>query len=396
MNDPLLHHRSQFPILERTTYLISNSLGAMPASVAGSLASYAHAWATRGVRAWAEGWWTLQSEVGDVVGRLIGAGPGEVGMHLNVTSAAASFLSALDFERPRDGILVTDMNFPSLLYLYEQQQRRGMRVVRVESADGVRIDTQAMIDAIDERTRVVALDHVLFRSAYIQDAKAITEAAHRKGALVLLDAFQSVGTVPVDVRELGVDAAVGGALKWLCGGPGACWLWVRPDLARELRPALTGWMAHPDPFAFDVGPMRFRDDAFRFLNGTPNVPGLMAARPGLELVASIGAAAIRSKSMRQTARLIELASERGFRTTAPADPAERGGTVALDVPEGKAVCQELLARDVVVDYRPKAGVRVSPHFYTSDDELEHCVSQIDEILRTRAHEKHLAGLPKYG
>ena len=396
MNDPLLQHRSKFPILERSTYLISNSLGAMPAAVSDSLASYAEAWATRGVRAWAEGWWTLQSEVGDVVGTLIGAGSGEVGMHLNVTSAAASFLSALEFSPPRDGIVVTDMNFPSLLYLYGEQRRRGMRVVQVESQDGVRIDTQAMIDAIDERTRVVALDHVLFRSAYIQDVKAITEAAHRKGALVLLDAFQSVGTVPVDVRELDVDAAVGGALKWLCGGPGACWLWVRPDLAAELKPALTGWMAHPDPFAFEVGPMRWRDDAFRFLNGTPNIPGLMAARPGIELIASIGSGAIRAKSMRQTARLIELAAERGFRTTAPASPAERGGTVAVDVPQGKAVCQELLARDVVVDYRPKAGVRISPHFYTSDDELEHCIAQMDEILRTKAHEKHLAGMPKYG
>ena len=288
------------------------------------------------------------------------------------------------------------MNFPSLLYLYEGQRRNGVRVVQVESRDGVRIDTQAVVDAIDERTRIVALDHVLFRSAYIQDAKAITEAAHRKGALVLLDAFQSAGTGPVDVAALGVDAAIGGALKWLCGGPGACWLWVRPDLARTLKPALTGWMAHPDPFAFDVGEMRFRDDSFRFLNGTPNIPGLMAARPGLQIVADIGAEAIRDKSMRQTARLIELAAARGFVTTAPANPAERGGTVAVDVPDGKAVCQELLARDIVVDYRPKAGIRISPHFYTSDEELAHCIAQIAEILQTKAHARHLAELPKYG
>ena len=142
--------------------------------------------------------------------------------------------------------------------------------------------------------------------------------------------------------------------------------------------------------------MRFRDDSFRFLNGTPNIPGLMAARPGLQIVADIGAEAIRAKSMRQTARLIELAAARGFVTTAPADPAERGGTVAVEVPDGKAVCQELLARDVVVDYRPKAGIRISPHFYTSDEELEHCIAQIDEILQTKAHARHLAELPKYG
>lgn len=396
MNDPLLRHRSQFPILDRTTYLISNSLGAMPASVRESLASYAETWATRGVRAWAEGWWTLPKDVGDVIARLIGAGPDEVSMHLNVTSAAASFMSALDFTPQRDTILVTDMNFPSLMYLYRGQERNGIRVKCLESPDGVRVDTQQWIDAIDERTRLVAIDHVLFRSAFIQDAKAITAAAHAKGALVVLDAFQSVGVVPVDVRDLGVDAAIGGALKWLCGGPGACWLWVKPELARTLEPALTGWMAHPDPFAFDPGEMRYRDDSFRFLNGTPNIPGLMSARPGIEIVASIGSAAIREKSMRQTARLLELAHERGFKTTAPPDPAQRGGTVAIDVPEGKAVCQELLSRDIVVDYRPKAGIRVSPHFYTKDDELELCVAQIAEIIETKAHHRHLGGLPRYG
>ena len=395
MNDPLLAHRSQFPILQRTTYLISNSLGAMPASVHESLAEYARTWASRGVRAWAEGWWTLAGEVGDVIARIIGAGPGEVGMHLNVTSAASAFVSALDFTAGRDGVVVTDMNFPSLLYLYEGQRRSGMRLVRIESEDGVRVDTQRVIDAIDGRTRLVALDHVLFRSAFIQDAKAIAEAAHDRGALVLLDAFQSAGTVPVDVKELGVDAAIGGALKWLCGGPGACWLWVRPDLAQDLRPAITGWMAHPAPFDFDTGPMLFRDDGYRFMNGTPNIPGFMAARPGIEMIAEIGAAAIRAKSMRQTARLVDLARERGFGVTAPENPAERGGTVAVDVPFGKATCQELLSRDVVVDFRPKAGIRISPHFYTEDGELDHCIDQIAEIQRTRAYERHVAG-PRYG
>jgi kynureninase len=396
MTDPLLLHRPRFPILERTTYLISNSLGAMPAAARDSLHAYADAWDARGVRAWAEGWWTLPGEIGDVVARLIGASAGEVSMHLNVTSAAATFLSALPGVPGRDGIVATDMNFPSLLYMWRAQARAGLRTVEVPTRDGVRIELDDVISAIDERTRLVVVDHVLFRSAFIQDAKAITRAAHAKGALVLLDAFQSVGVVPVDVRELEVDALVGGALKWLCGGPGACFLWVRPELARELEPALTGWMAHPDPFAFDVGPMRYRDDAFRFMNGTPNIPGLMAARPGIELVAGIGAAAIREKSMRQTARLIELARERGMKVTCPEKPEERGGTVAIDVADGKAACQELLRREIIVDYRPKAGIRVSPHFYTTDDELEHCVRELDEIVRTQAHQKHLGNLPKYG
>jgi kynureninase len=394
--DSLLQHRARFPILASTNYLISNSLGAMPAAVRDSLASYADSWATRGVRAWAEGWWTLPGEIGDLVAKLIGAGSGEVGMHLNVTSAAMTFVSSLDSSSRRNGVLVTDMNFPSLVHLYRGQERRGLRVVEVASDDGVGVDTGKLIDAIDETTLFVALDHVLFRSAFIQDAKAITQAAHAKGALVLLDAFQSVGTVPVDVADLGVDAAIGGSLKWLCGGPGACWLWVKPELAARLTPGFTGWMAHQDPFAFDVGPMRYRDDGYRFLNGTPNIPGLMAARPGLEIVSEVGIEAIRAKSVRQTAHLVELALARGFRVTCPTRPEQRGGTVAIDVEDGKAVCQELLARDIVVDYRPKAGIRVSPHFYTKDEELAACVAEIDVILKTRAHERHLKSTPRYG
>jgi kynureninase len=396
MNDPLLRFRPRFPILERTNYLISNSLGAMPEAARDGLRRYADTWAARGVRAWADDWWTLPQRVGDAVGALIGAGPGEVGMHLNVTLATGVVLSCFDWRGPRNGVVVTDMNFPSLLYLYRAHAASGLRVREVTSPDGVRIDPEQVIDAIDDTTRLVAVDHVLFRSAYVQDARAIARAAHERGALVVLDAFQSVGTLPVDVEELEVDFLVGGALKWLCGGPGACFLWVRPSVAATLRPALTGWMAHPDPFAFDTSDARLRDDAYRFTAGTPNVPGLLAALPGIEIVREAGPEAIRQKSMRQTARLVELAAERGFRVTCPMDPDRRGGTVAIDVPHGKAVCQELLRREVVVDYRPQAGIRVSPHFYTTDDELEHCVREMADILATRAHERHLPDLPRYG
>lgn len=396
MSDPLLLHRKAFPILQDTTYLISNSLGAMPSAAREALASYADTWARRGVRAWAEEWWELPRHVGDVIGRLIGAGKGEVGLHLNVTLATASVLSCFDWSERRDGVVVTDMNFPSLRYLYQGHRELGLRLQEVRSPDGIRIDTEQLIDAIDETTRLVALDHVLFRSSYIQDAKAVAAAAHEKGAVVLLDAYQSVGTVPVDVADLGVDMVTGGALKWLCGGPGACFLWIRPELARTLQPRVRGWAAHVDPFAFDPGEMVLREDGFRFEAGTPNIPGLMAAREGIELIERIGVGPIRDRSRRLTARLVELASERGFAVTCPEDPERRGGTVAIDVPHGKAVCQELLARDVLVDYRPAAGIRVSPHFYNTEEELEHCVSQVVEILKTKAHEKHLAGLPRYG
>lgn len=396
MNDPLLSHRSRFPILAQTNYQISNSLGAMPEEARASLARYADSWAERGVRAWAEGWWTLPLEVGDLIARLIGAGAGEVGMHLNVTQAVGTVLSSFDWRSERNKVVVTDMNFPSLLYLYRAHRRQGLSIVEVNTPDGVRIDTEQLVDAIDETVRLVAVDHVLFRSSYIQDAKAIARAAHEKGALVLLDAFQSVGTVPVDVRELDVDFVVGGALKWLCGGPGACFLWVRPEIARELEPALTGWMADADPFAFAAGEHRLREDGYRFLSGTPNIPGLHAARPGIETILEVGVDAIRAKSRRQTARLVDLARERGWPVTCARDPERRGGTVAIDVPEGKAVCQELLARDVIVDHRPRAGIRVSPHFYTTDDELAACVGEIDDILRTGAHRRHGDSLPRYG
>ena len=396
MTDPLLEHRSRFPILESSNYLISNSLGAMPATARDSMNEYADTWAQRGVRAWAEDWWVLPRQVGDSVAKLIGAGPDEVGMHQNVTLATASVLSAFDWSEKRNGVVVTDMNFPSLRYLYQGGRDLGLRFQEVKSPDGIHVETQAMVDAIDETTRLVAIDHVLFRSSYLQDAKAITEAAHAKGALVLLDGYQSVGTVPVDVQDLGVDFLTGGALKWLCGGPGASFLWVRPELAKTLQPRVTGWSAHPAPFDFDPGEMRWREDAFRFEVGTPNIPGLYAAREGVRIVGEVGAAAIREKSKRQTARLVELAEARGWRITCPPNPEQRGGTVAFDLPHAKAVCQELLARDVVVDYRPKAGIRVSPHFYTKDEELDDCAAQIDEIVETKAYEKHLEGLPKYG
>jgi kynureninase len=396
MSDPLLEHRPRFPILESSNYLISNSLGAMPASARDSMKEYADTWATRGVRAWAEKWWVLPRQVGDLVAKLIGAGENEVGLHLNVTLATASVLSAFDWSDKRNGVVVTDMNFPSLRYLYQGGRELGLRFQEVESQDGIHVDTQAMIDAIDETTRIVAVDHVLFRSSYIQDVKAIAEAAHAKGALVLLDAYQSVGCLEVDVQELGVDFLTGGALKWLCGGPGACFLWVRPELAKRLHPRVRGWCAHPDPFDFDPGEMRFREDAFRFEVGTPNIPGLYAAREGVRIVGEVGTKAIREKSMRQTARLVELAESKGWRVNAPPKPEQRAGTVAFDLPHAKAVCQELLARDVVVDYRPKAGIRVSPHFYTQDEELDDCVAQVEDIVATKAYEKHLAGLPKYG
>jgi kynureninase len=293
-------------------------------------------------------------------------------------------LSSLDYPAKRDTIVMTELDFPSVRYVYDQLATRlGARIVVVPSDDGISIDTQRLVEAIDERTRLVAISHVLFRSAYIMDVATICRRAHDVGALVSLDAFHSVGVMPVDVKAIGADFLSGGVLKWLCGGPGGAFLYVSPEVGRTLQPSFTGWQAHTTPFGFE-GEMRYADDAWRWLNGTPPIPALFAAIEGPRIVRRAGIEKIREKSTRQTARLIALADERGYKVTAPRDAARRGGTVAFDVPHSYGVAQALLAQNVIVDYRPNAGIRVAPHFYTSDDELERAVAMIDEILRTES------------
>jgi kynureninase len=382
--DPLLAFRGEFPILERTTYLVSNSLGAMPRGVAARLAEYADQWAERGVRAWAgaDGWWQMPISVGNEIAPLIGAADGEVAMLPNVTIAQTAVLSSLDYTPPRDTIVMTDLDFPSVRYVYDRLAARlGARIVVVPTEDGVGIDTERLLKAIDERTRLVAISHVLFRSAYIMDVDVVCRHAHAMGALVSLDSFHAVGVIPVDVKAMHVDFLTAGVLKWLCGGPGGCFLYASPEVRDRLTPAFTGWQAHTQPFAFDPE-MDYASGMWRWLNGTPVIPALFAAIEGPRIVRRAGIDRIREKSMRQTTRLIELADARGYRVTAPRDPSRRGGTVAFDVPHAYGVSQALLADGVIIDYRPNAGIRIAPHFYTSDDELERAVSMIDDILAT--------------
>ena len=384
MSDPLLRYRPEFPILERTNYLISNSLGAMPRGVYDAMKGYADIWATRGVRAWEERWWMLGAEVGDEIGALMNAPKGSVSTHQNVTTCQAVVASCLDFSGKRNKVVYTDMNFPSIMYFWEAQRPYGARVHMVKTDDGITVPTERLLDAIDEHTLVVPVSHVIFRSAFINDAAAIVEKAHKVGAYVVLDTFQSLGTIPVDVQKLNVDFACGGVLKWLCGGPGVAYLYVRPDLGSKLQPKFTGWAAHQQPFNFEIGPTRYTDPPFRFMNGTPHVPSLEAARPGVKIITEVGIDRIREKSKRQTARLIELADQRGWRVNTPRDPEQRGGTVSIDMPDAHDVCRELLQRDILVDYRPQAGVRFSPHFYTKDEELNSAIAAVDEILKNRA------------
>jgi kynureninase len=283
----------------------------------------------------------------------------------------------------RNKVVYTDMNFPSVTYFWEAQRNRGARVHMVETDDGITVPTERLLDAIDEETLIVPVSHVIFRSAYVTDAAAIIDKAHKVGAHVVLDTFQSLGTVPVDVQRLEVDFACGGVLKWLCGGPGTAYLYVRPDLGRTFAPTFTGWFAHDNPFGFEVGSIRYTSSAYRFMNGTTPIPALEAARPGLTIVGAAGIDRIREKSKRQTARLIDLADRRGWTVNTPRDADRRGGTVSIDMPHAEQVCRELLRRDILVDWRPNAGVRLSPHFYTTDDELETALDAAEDIVNQR-------------
>ena len=381
MPDPLLEWRKEFPALDKTVYLISHSLGAMPRRTRDRLNEYADIWATRSIRAWEEGWWGMPITVGNLIGKIIGAGEGEVTMHPNVSVCQSIVASCLDWKGKRNKIVSEGLNFPSNLYIHRALESLGARVVTVPSADGITVPLDKLLAAIDEETLLVSVSHVIFKSSYIQDLRAITERAHKVGAMVIADIYQSAGTVPVNVRELGVDFATGGSVKWLCGGPGAGYLYVRRDLWGKLEPRVTGWMAHRKPFAFDPETIEYADDAFRFLQGTPNIPGLYAARSGYEIVYQVGVENIRAKSVRQTSMLLELAEQAGYRVNSPKDAAQRGGTITLDVPNGAEVTHELLRRDFLVDYRPGAGIRIAPHFYSKDEELELVIHEIQSIVR---------------
>jgi len=376
----LLDYRSEFPILEHTTYLINHSLAAMPRKAEERLAEYARMWSERGIRSWREGWWTMPMTVGDQIGRIVGAPAGSTVMHQNVAIAEAVVLSCfLPIDPGRNRVVYERGNFPSVRYLY--QAHPDLEVVVCE-------DDAAIVAAIDERTLLVPISHVLFKSAEIQDVEPIVRRAHEVGAHVILDCYQSAGIVPLDVTALGVDFAVGGSVKWLCGGPGNGWLYVRPDLAERLEPTYTGWQAHETPFGFEEE-MRYAQGAARFLTGTPNVPAHFAGTAGYDLIEEIGVDRIRANSLRQTQLLVDLADKAGFEIRSPRSPERRGGAVIVDVPDFAAVHKELTERQILCDFRPDAGIRLGPHYYNTDDEIRFVVEQVGEILETGAYERHL-------
>ena len=384
MTDSLLTWRAEFPIVGTCTYLVSHSLGAMPRKTADYLQEFADMWSTRGVRAWHEGWWEVGRETGNLLAPTLGVAKNTISMHQNVTVAQGIIASCFTYGGPRRKIVMTELEFPSNHYLFEGFRRYGAEIVYVPSADPIRLDLQRFLDAIDEQTVLVPLSLVLFKSAGITDARAVIEKAHRVGAHVILDVYQAAGTVPMDLESWHADFAVGGSVKWLCGGPGAGYLYVRPDLAATLEPALVGWAAHDAPFEFATGPVRYADAPERFQSGTPNVPSLYSARAGYEIVAAIGVPAIRARSLQLTRRLIDAALAAGYRLNTPTADHERGGSVIVDVPNGMAVADELIRRGVIVDYRPGAGIRMAPHFYNTEAEIDHAMATLREIVGSSA------------
>jgi Kynureninase len=388
--DELLAYRDRFPILRDCIYLINHSLAAMPAAAEDRLLEYARMWRERGIRSWGEGWWEMPVTVGDQLARIMGAGPGTIVMHQNVTVAEEVVISCFRTAATREGgtrnrVVYEEANFPSVRYLYQAQP--DLEVVAVE-------DDRAIVEAIDERTLLVPISHVLFKNAEIQDVEPIVRRAHEAGAYVVLDCYQSAGVVPFDLTALDVDFAVGGSVKWLCGGPGAGWLYVRPDLAERLEPTFVGWQGHARPFAFEPE-LEYAPGVRRFLTGTPNVPALYAASAGYDVIEEVGVERIRERSLLLTSLLIELLEGAGFEISSPREPARRGGTVLVRTPDDAAVHRELGERGIICDFRPDAGVRLGPHFYNTEDELRQTVAQLVDIVESGAFTRHSGAAARF-
>ena len=384
MIDPYAY-RERFPILHDCIYLINHSLAAMPATAEDRLLEYARMWRERGIRAWGEGWWDMPLTVGDQLGRILGGPPGSVVMHQNVTVAEMVVISCFRNPGTRNRIVYEEANFPSVRYLYQAQPE--LEVVAVE-------DDKAIVDAIDEHTLLVPTSHVLYKNGEIQDVEPIVRRAHEAGAHVVLDCYQSAGVVPLDLAALDVDFACGGSVKWLCGGPGAGWLYVRPDLAKRLEPTFVGWQGHARPFAFEPE-LEYAPGVARFLTGTPNVPALYAATAGYDVIEEIGVERIRERSLSLTSLLIELLDDAGLEVSSPRDPERRGGTVLVRTPDHAAVHKELGERGIICDFRPDAGVRLGPHFYNTEDELRRSVAALADIVETGAYERHAGAAARF-
>ena len=378
----LLSWRPKFPILASKTYLINNSLGAMPASVNDALREYTDLWASEGVVAW-DTWLPEVANTAAILEDIIHAPRDSMTMCQNVTNALAEILSCLEYETPRNQIVHCAGEFPTVEYLLDGQRRLGAEIVRV-GTDPLFFPGDEVLAAISERTVLVVLSHVLFRTAELVDVRPFVRKAHDRGALVCLDAYQSLGAVPFDVTELDVDFLVGGSVKWLCGGPGAGYLYAHPNIVERLEPRLSGWFSHARPFGFEAPPIEYAEGIARFTGGTPNIPAYYQAREGYKIIREVGVESIRDKARHQTQLIIDGALARGYTVNTPREYARRGNHVTVDVPGAQQVKEELIRRGYVVDYRPGAGIRIAPHFYNSDDECRAVLDEMAAILQIGA------------
>ena len=377
MHEHLLDRRADYPVLSRSTYLASHTLGAMHRETPRRLARFAELWAERGVVAW-EDWAPEVVRVADVVGSLVGAPAGTTVMRQNVADLLGDLVSALDWSSPRNRVVTSSLEWPGSLHTWEQIGRWGGEAVIVPGTpDGVDVDLDAMLAAIDERTLLVECSHVLFRTSTLVDVKALVQRAHEVGALAVVDGYQAAGTVPVDVVDLGVDVYLGGSVKYLSGGPGNGWMYAAPGVSERLEPVTTGWFGQADPFAFDPH-NAYAAGISRFAGGTPGVPAAYAAAPAYEALAEIGVAAVRERSQSMTQPLLEAALERGFTVRSPVEASRRGGHVTIDPGDSARVHDELHRRGFVVDHRPGVGIRVSPHFYNTLDEALACLDAMQD------------------
>jgi kynureninase len=374
--------REEFPTLASGIHLLSHSLGPIPLAARESMLDYCDAWEHHTSEdAWANAWWELSRRVGDRIARILGGGPGSVQIQPNASIALASVASCFDFaSTKRNKVVTSALDFPSMEYIWEAQRVLGAKVEIVGSPDGITVPLEDILAAIDETTSLVAMSHTSFRSSYRVDAKEIVERAHGLGALVLLDVYQSAGSIELDAATWGVDFLIGGTIKWLCGGPACGYLYVRPDLQRDLQPRLTGWVAHDAPFDFAHSPMRYARSIRRFAQGTPSIPALYSALPGLKILEEVDVETIASESRRRTEWIIEFALERGWKINSPRDVNERGGSVMIDVNNGPAMVDRLAERKVFVDCRPGVGLRISPHFFNTDEEVEEAMLVLRDLL----------------
>ena len=376
-------HRDQFPTLVSGIHLLSHSLGPVPRAVRESMIAYYDAWEHHTSEdAWATNWWTLSRRVGDRIARILGGAPGSVQIQPNASIAMATVASCFDFNSgSRNKVVTTALDFPSMEYFWDAQRQLGAQIEVVPSTDGVSVPLERILEAIDSETSLVALSHTSYRSSYRVDARAIVERAHAKGALVLLDVYQSAGVLQLNAADWNVDFLIGGTIKWLCGGPSCGYLYVRPDLQKDLRPRLTGWVAHDSPFEFAHAPLRYAKSVRRFAQGTPSIPALYSAMPGLEIIEAVGIEEITTESQRRTASMIEFGRERGWTINTPLEKNQRGGSVMIGVDNAQHTAERLAEQRVFVDWRPGAGLRVSPHFFNTDEELDEALNILAGLIK---------------